>query len=940
MSHPGYGSDSTGLTGGSPEQSIIARPDDFAQRADVWRVGASSGVRPLEAVDPSAIGRYRLEGVLGEGGFGRVYLGRSPEGRLVAVKVAKAERAADPEFRRLFSREARLARLVPQFCTAVVLDSGEDRDRPYLVTEFVEGPSLQEQVRRHGPLEPARLARVAVAVAKALTAIHRVGTVHRDLKPANVLLSPDGPLVIDFGIAVALDSTTQRTMRRAGTPGFMAPEQARGQAVGPEADIFAWGAVVAYAATGRHPYGEGTPEALIFRVVHEEPDLTGVPDPLRAIVVVAMRHDPAARPTATELHDRLMRVTTTYQPTDRALLQGPARTPAPTVPSSHQSRESGGPMANGTTAPVDRGEGGYPGIPPAPIDPGHEPDGLGRRYRPWAVMRRLPGNSGRFKPRWRIGLGLSVAMAVAAGVLLVGPWPAGDGTLSPEKRRSAAHELVMAASRAEEPKLAFRLALAAYRTDPTHETSLDLLAAADPSDLGVATLATLASGADSRASLFSPDGSRLATNGDGSIELWDTSARGALAVPLATFSGVDQERVFSPDGSLLVTDDYETDKAVNTVRLWDTSARGRVHTPLATFADTSFEGLSPDGSLLVTSDYDPDRGGDIVRLWDTSARGTVHTPLATYVFESLTSAVVFSPDGSLLAVGFSDPDSGRNMVRLWDTSARGEAPDPLATFVDGYFLAFSPDGSLLVTRTSPSTSRGRALQLWDTSARGVVSTPRSTFTGFDQGGESSIYVVFSPDGGLLASYGPMGNDFSITSVRLWETSARGTVETPAVKFAIADTFLGLPKFSPDSRLLVTDSEDGAVRSWDTSARGAVGVPVSTFTGNAQTSRYEISFDGAFLSTLGADGATRVWDTSARGVGGIPLITLAGARFAFSPKEALLATAKGGTIWLWDLDAGRLAERSCADSTNWLSEQEWLRAVEDVPYLPPCEREAG
>ena len=163
---------------------------------------------------------------------------------------------------------------------------------PYLVTEFVDGPTPHEEVRSQGPLEPARLERLAVAVAAALGAIHRAGAVHRDLKPANVLLSPDGPPVIDFGIAQALDSTTHTTRDASGTPAFMAPEQARGDRVGPPADVFAWGGVVTFAATGRPPFGTGRPEVLLYRVVHERPDLTGVPDPLRGLVTAAM--DPAA----------------------------------------------------------------------------------------------------------------------------------------------------------------------------------------------------------------------------------------------------------------------------------------------------------------------------------------------------------------------------------------------------------------------------------------------------------------------------------------------------------------------------------------------------------------------------------------------------------------------------------------------------------------------
>jgi TRAP transporter TAXI family solute receptor len=241
--------------------------------------------------------------------MGDVYLGRSPEpdGRLVAVKVVRADLAADPEFLRLFEREARFARRVARFCTAEVLDDGTDGGRPYLVTEYVDGPSLADAVGSDGPLVGASLERVAVAVATALTAIHGAGMIHRDLKPSNVLLSGSGPLVIDFGIAHALDGTTQLTRdARSGTPAYMAPEQARGEQVGPAADVFAWGGVVVFAATGRPPFGTGRPDALLYRVVHERPDLDGVPEPLRAVVEEAMRADPAQRPTARQLYARMI----------------------------------------------------------------------------------------------------------------------------------------------------------------------------------------------------------------------------------------------------------------------------------------------------------------------------------------------------------------------------------------------------------------------------------------------------------------------------------------------------------------------------------------------------------------------------------------------------------------------------------------------------------
>ncbi len=243
--------------------------------------------------------------------MGSVFLARSPQGRRVAVKVVRAELSHDEEFRGRFRSEVNRARQVPPFCTAEVLDADPDHDPPYLVVEYVEGPSLAEVVRKQGPLGAARLHSIAVGVATALTAIHGAGVIHRDLKPANVLVAPGGIKVIDFGIARAFEATSQhtRTNQMVGTVSYMAPERfdtASGRPTGPAADIFAWGALVAYAATGRSPFGGDSATATAMRILTQPPDLTGLGGPLRELVSRALEKDPAARPTARELLDGLL----------------------------------------------------------------------------------------------------------------------------------------------------------------------------------------------------------------------------------------------------------------------------------------------------------------------------------------------------------------------------------------------------------------------------------------------------------------------------------------------------------------------------------------------------------------------------------------------------------------------------------------------------------
>ncbi|MBX7266595.1 serine/threonine protein kinase [Micromonospora sp. Llam7] len=268
----------------------------------------NGGLRPG---DPGRIGGYDVLDRLGEGGMGSVFLARSPQGRPVAVKVVRPELSHDAEFRGRFRSEVNRARQVPPFCTAEVLDADPDHDPPYLVVEYVEGPSLAQVMRERGPLGPAQLHSIAVGVATALTAIHGAGVIHRDLKPANVLVAPGGIKVIDFGIARAFDATSQhtRTNQMVGTVSYMAPERidvASGQPVGPAADIFAWGAVVAHAATGRNPFGADSPTATAMRILTQPPELTGLGGPLRELVSRALEKDPAARPTARQLLDGLL----------------------------------------------------------------------------------------------------------------------------------------------------------------------------------------------------------------------------------------------------------------------------------------------------------------------------------------------------------------------------------------------------------------------------------------------------------------------------------------------------------------------------------------------------------------------------------------------------------------------------------------------------------
>ncbi|MFI0450471.1 protein kinase [Actinomadura sp. 6N118] len=256
---------------------------------------------------PSRIGPYRVMSRLGEGGMGVVYLGVDESDHKVAIKVIRREYAANPQYRARFESEVSAAQRVRPFCTAPVLDADPKADPPYLVTEYVSGSSLAAAVDRQGPLRGADLEALAVGMASALTAIHDAGVVHRDLKPANVLLSPYGPRVIDFGIARADDMTRlTATGGLVGTPAFMAPEQLNGTPASAASDVFAWGATVAYAARGTTCFTGNSIPAMIHQIVSGEPDLRGLQGTVLDVVRAALTKDPAKRPTAQRLLERLV----------------------------------------------------------------------------------------------------------------------------------------------------------------------------------------------------------------------------------------------------------------------------------------------------------------------------------------------------------------------------------------------------------------------------------------------------------------------------------------------------------------------------------------------------------------------------------------------------------------------------------------------------------
>ncbi|MEU7577711.1 serine/threonine-protein kinase [Streptomyces sp. NPDC041068] len=263
----------------------------------------------LRREDPRVVGSFRLHRRLGAGGMGVVYLGSDRRGQRVALKVIRPDLAEDQEFRSRFAREVSAARRIRGGCTARLVAADLDADRPWFATQYVPGPSLHDKVAAEGPLSAAEVAVVGSALAEGLVAVHEAGVVHRDLKPSNILLSPKGPRIIDFGIAWATGASTLTHVGTAvGSPGFLAPEQVRGAAVTPATDVFALGATLAYAGMADSPFGHGSSEVMLYRVVHEEAQLHGVPDALAPLIRACLAKDPEERPSTLQLSLRLKEI--------------------------------------------------------------------------------------------------------------------------------------------------------------------------------------------------------------------------------------------------------------------------------------------------------------------------------------------------------------------------------------------------------------------------------------------------------------------------------------------------------------------------------------------------------------------------------------------------------------------------------------------------------
>lgn len=873
--------------------------------------------------DPQRLGDYWLAGRLGAGGQGVVYEGYDPAGTRVAIKVLRGDPAGQPVLRERLAKEAVSAQRVASFCTARVLGADLEGPRPYIVSEYVEGPDLRSARRT---FQGGDLHRLATAIATALTAIHDAGVVHRDLKPDNVLLGPDGPRVIDFGIARTLEMSVTSTGLVTGTPGYMAPEVFSGERAGPPADVFAWGAITLYAATGRDPFSGEALGAVMHRVLTHEPDLGVLPESLRGPVRAALTKDPALRPSAHQLLLRLVNGGGDLS-TSRLLAQG-----------ADDGRQVGTAAADPALGVI--AEDAYAALAPADkelvpelflrlvtvTDDGELalreprrselPDGAERvlaaftylvsgsdpvrllrpalplawpRLRTWieadrnglAVHRRISTAVERWRGHGRRdgdlfhGTTLDDALSWAATGRR-------NITLTPAERDFLAAGAALTRRRSRRTRLAavglavlLVLALAAgglaWRQSATLAEQRDaaesarLAAAADtarPKDPTLGMLLSAAAG-------------RLSPTEEARSSLISSAADPAVASFRDPDTGPDVVRALTPDGRSLIS------VSPGEVRVWDVAAGRRT----GGFALKGLSGrqlrqaaVSEDGKLLAIAD---DRG---VGLWELATGRVVgkHLPAPS----ELDLSVEFSGGRLLVTIGQGkqvyDWRTGRSssvpaMVpaavhpggdyavsgrHIYDLSSGRERPGYGNVCDDCPSIpVFSPDG----TRLAISDDEG--LTLYDTRTRKMIAAVA--------GEEHPAQPLFSPDGKLIAMFG--------STISLWRV---GTDEPLLLGRAVEDGVTARA-FGPDGLRYL--SEDTVITLKP--------VPPS----DKPVDAMRLSADGRSLATHPL-GSTKV-TLNGRNLE-VGAFDDYDSDFAFSPDGRLLAVKRGERVSVRDTATGR------------------------------------
>ncbi|MEV6863888.1 serine/threonine-protein kinase [Streptosporangium subroseum] len=734
--------------------------------------------------EPGQVGDYRLTERIGQGGQGEVYRAVAPSGTDVAVKILHARLSGDADARRRFFREVELARRVAPFCTARVLDMGLHRERPYIVSEFVAGASLQRVVQRDGPRSGGGLERLAVATATALAAIHRAGIVHRDFKPSNVIMGPEGPVVIDFGISRALDHTVTQTGSM-GTPGYMAPEQIATGLVGPAADVFSWAATMIYAATGRPAFpGESVP-ALLYAIMHSTPDLSGLPEGLRALVAACLSKDPDSRPVAAAL----VRTLTGDD------LPGPSggNPPGPSIgnPPNPSIGNPPGPSVGNLPGP----SGGNPPGPSGGNFAGPSGGGLPRpRPNPSSDGSTVEADDGRTTesspapgrrpiPR-RALVAAGVATVLVAGALTVQLWPGTDGASTDSSR--------VTTTLTDAPNTPIGGTSGTSGTPGTTRTPIAAPSSSVPFGAQVGEPLT-DHGNDVRSVAVDVlDGAPVAVSGsdDESARVLDLANGKQLGASLSGHTGwVRSVAVGRLDDAPVAVTGSDDD----TARIWNLRTGRQIGSALAGHTGdvkAVAVGELDDVPIAITGGAD-----ERAHVWNLRTHREYGAPLAGHK-GTVWAVAIGELDDSPIAVTTGDDGT----VRVWDLTTRKQLGDSL-TGHTGWVRSVAL-GEIDGRPIALTGGEDRTARVWDLTTRKQLGTPLTGHTGW-------VWSVALGDveGRPIALTG--GED---RTARVWDLTTRKQLGAPlsghtdcvwTVAFGAVG---GLP-------VAVTGSRDETVRVW-------------------------------------------------------------------------------------------------------------------------------
>ncbi|WP_406312269.1 serine/threonine protein kinase [Streptosporangium sp. NBC_01639] len=712
-----------------------------------------SGPGPSAMGDPERIGAYRVAGVLGDGGQGVVYLGHDSSDRKVAIKVLHIRMATDPKVRERFLREAEITRRVAAFCTAQVLDMGIVGDRPYLVSEYIPGPSLKELVIADGPRAGSGLDRLAVATLTALAAIHRAGIVHRDFKPDNVIMGSEGPVVIDFGIARVLDGTTTRS-GLVGTPAYLSPEQLNGHQAGAASDVFSWAATMVFAATGHRAFPGDVAAAVMYAVSNREPDLAGVPERIRPLLAACLAKDPGARPTVTDLLAGLTReefVTVDHRPHGTA--------PPPAVPG---------------------GSGEL--VPPTPVS----------RIPRGPARRRLAA----------AGAAVTVLIPVAAAFWLWQPEPPGTsapsstvppGTSAPPSTSPSRTSGTSGTSAPSSPSpSATGLPDSSVPSPGRTRKAVPLgkpVGRPFTGHIGAASSVEAVTEFEGRQVVISSGG-----GDDRAVRVWDLATRKQLGRPFTGHNSGSHAAVTELDGRPVVV----SGGGDSTVRVWDLATREPVGRPFTAHRDgiTAVVVTELAGRRVVVS-----AGGDAVRVWDLATREPVGRPFTAHTV-SAESVVVTELAGRRVVVS-----AGGDGVRVWDLATREQIGRPFTGQADGVSsvtvtVAVTEFEGRPVVVSGAAGGDDSTVWVWDLATREQLGRP---FTGHTEGVES-VVVTELAGRPVVVSGGYDG-------IRVWDLATREQIGRVFATPTFGITSMLVTRLEGQPVLLSASFDETGVRVW-------------------------------------------------------------------------------------------------------------------------------